>query len=186
MQTFRTFIALELTSEIHDELDQLQQKLKAACADVNWVNPRGIHLTLKFLGSISLELIEEVKKTVEAAAKTYSCFTITLAALGAFPNQEYPRVIWVGIEDDNKSKELAEDLKERLINLGFLPEKRDFNPHLTLGRARSSANRENLKELLTTLNVKKITTKLRTITVFKSTLTPSGAIYEPLFRQALC
>ncbi len=186
METVRSFIALELTPEVHQELAQAQSQLKASGADVKWVNPEGIHLTLKFLGSVSMELIAKIEKTLDGLAKDHRAFQLELKNLGAFPKLEYPRVIWVGIEGNSEqSISLAQDLEKRLIKVGFLPEKRTFKPHLTLGRVRSNRKRNQLIKLLQSVTLTPKTMQAEKLTLFKSTLTPSGAIYQPLYSTSL-
>ena len=186
METVRSFIALRLSPEIQQELGRVQADLKKAEADVKWVKPEGIHLTLKFLGSVSLELIEEIKKALDALVKNHRPFTLKISGLGAFPKIEHPRVIWVGIEQGKEqSIKLAKGLEQGLIKHGFLPEKRSFKPHLTLGRVRSPHNRDQLKKLLQSVSVTAKTMPAEKLILFKSTLTPQGAIYAPLHEAKL-
>lgn len=186
METVRSFIALELTAEIQEQLAQIQNELKKSGADVKWVNPSGIHLTLKFLGNVSLKLLEEIKKVINQLAEDHQRFEIELSQLGAFPKIEYPRVIWVGIKQGKEQAvQLAQDLEKRLMNLGFSPEKRTFNPHLTLGRVRSAQNRVQLKSLLQSTTFAQKIMSAEKITLFKSTLKPQGAIYQPLHKVSL-
>jgi 2'-5' RNA ligase len=181
LETVRSFIAIELTEEVQKKLGEIQNELKKADADVKWVNPCDIHLTLKFLGNVSLDLTKEISKIIDQLAKEQPHFELQIAQIGAFPKIEYPRVIWVGIEKGKEQTvQLAQTLEERLINLGFMKEKRSFKPHLTLGRVRSAHNRNQLKKLLQSLVFVPTTMLANTIVLFKSTLTPHGAIYEPL------
>ncbi|MFH1245638.1 MAG: RNA 2',3'-cyclic phosphodiesterase [Candidatus Omnitrophota bacterium] len=183
MEEIRSFIALELTPEIQEELARVQTRLKTTGADVKWVNPEGIHLTLKFLGEISPALLEEVKQILNALAPRHQCFELKITRLGAFPNEEHPRVIWVGTEPEkNRLTQIVQELAEGLINLGFFKEKRPFAPHLTLGRVRSPHNREQLKQALQTTSVEQKVMRVTAITLFKSTLTPQGAIYQSLHK----
>lgn len=186
METVRSFIALELAPEIQKQLGQIQDELKKSGADVKWVNPEGVHLTLKFLGNVSPELLEEIKKLIDQLAKNHKSFELKIGQLGAFPKIEYPRVIWVGMEQgESQAVELAQDLEERLIQLGFLREKRAFKGHLTLGRVRSARNRDQLKGLLQSLASPRTTMQAETLILFKSTLTPKGAIYQALHEAKL-
>ena len=186
MQTIRSFIALELSEEIQEALGRIQASLKKSNADVKWVKPRGIHLTLRFLGNISPQLIAEINKLIDRLAQSHSPFKLSMAGLGAFPNIEHPRVIWVGIEQGRKESErLARDLEQGLNQFGFLPEKRNFYAHLTLGRARSSRNRNQLKQLLSSLAVETKTMLVDKIVLFQSTLRPQGAIYQTLHQGKL-
>ena len=186
METVRSFIALELTAEIQKQLAQIQDELKKSGADVKWVNPCGIHLTLKFLGNVSLQLLEEIKKIIDQLAKEHQRFETKISQLGAFPKIEYPRVIWVGIEQGkNEAVQLAKSLEERLVKLGFLPEKRGLSPHLTLGRVRSSHKREQLKKLLQSITFPQKSIQAERLILFKSTLTSQGAIYQSLHEAIL-
>ncbi|MBN3038879.1 MAG: RNA 2',3'-cyclic phosphodiesterase [Candidatus Omnitrophica bacterium] len=181
MQTLRSFIALEISPEIQKELGQIQDQLGKTGADVKWVKTTGIHLTLKFLGDVSLELLEEIKKVTKQLSEESKSFEMELSHLGAFPTISHPRVIWVGIEKGKEqAQQMAKILEERLQNFGFLPERRPFKAHLTLGRVRSARNRDQLKKPLESISVTKKTMRIEKLTLFKSTLTPQGALYEPL------
>jgi 2'-5' RNA ligase len=186
MQMIRSFIALEISPEIQAQLGQIQNQLKKSDADVKWVNPQNIHLTLKFLGNVSPEMIEQIKKVITKLSQEHKHFELKITQLGAFPTIEHPRVLWVGIEQGFKPTiQLAKDLEERLIQLGFLREKRAFTPHLTLGRVRSNQNRKQLKQLLHSITFHPQTMPVQTIILFKSTLTPKGALYQPLYQTQL-
>ena len=135
----RTFIAIELSSEIKESLAQAQSHLKYAGADVKWVTPENIHLTLKFLGEIPEEKCENVKAALDEIAKTTASFELSIKDIGAFPNIEFPRVIWIGLDKGAKeSTELAAKVDEALSKLGFAKETRPFAAHLTIGRIRSA------------------------------------------------
>jgi 2'-5' RNA ligase len=178
----RTFIAIELPEEIKDALAKLQDKLKDSQADVKWVKPENIHLTLKFTGEIDDEQLTELTKILEKTAGNNSSFQIRLSSVGVFPKINFPRVIWVGMgKGGNETKAIAEDLEERISLIGIPKEKRPFSCHITIGRVRSSLNRDKLVNSLKavdSLERKEFTVKK--ITLFKSTLTPKGPAYEIL------
>ena len=141
---------------------------------------------LKFLGNLSLKLLEEIKKAIEELSRQHRCFELRVSGLGAFPKIEHPRVIWVGIEQGfDESVKLAQELEKCLSKLGFLPERRPFKPHLTLGRVRSARNRNQLKKLLQSVSISTKTMRAEKLVLFKSTLTPGGAIYQPLHEANL-
>lgn len=181
----RTFIAIELPQAIRDSLAWLQGQLKISGADVKWVEPQNIHLTLKFLGEVDDKTLEKVTKILEEIAQEECAFYIRLSSLGAFPKINFPRVIWVGVDKgDTEAKKIACALEGRAAKIGFTKENRPFSSHITLGRVRSGINRDKLTESLTNLvdyfrkdTPESLVTK---ITLFKSTLTPKGPIYEPL------
>ena len=184
MEKIRVFIALELSEEIKGELARLQDELKHTEADVKWVKPENIHLTLKFLGHITEEKVAHAKEVLTKIASSSKPFIINLFKLGCFPRLESPQVIWVGIEEGcAETEEIAKRLESELEGIGFEKEKRSFSAHLTLGRVRSGKNKTKLVEKIKTLQIKPSTTaSIRELTLFKSALTPKGSIYTVLHK----
>ena len=186
----RTFIAIDLPKGIKDYLAGLQAELKSSGADVKWVKPENIHLTLKFLGNINDKKLDAVKRVLQDTAKNKSPFLIHISSIGAFPKMNFPRVIWVGIDKgDSETKQIAKELEEKIQKLGIPKEKRAFSSHITIGRIRSPLNREKLIQRLSNLignlggeNLKFLAGK---ITLFKSTLTPQGPVYEAVKETSL-
>jgi 2'-5' RNA ligase len=179
----RTFIAIELSDEIKNTLDQTQSHLKYAGADVKWVELSNIHLTLKFLGEIDEKTCENVKSILDETAKSYKPFEISLKEIGAFPNIDFPRVIWVGLDKGEKeTTELADKINTALSDqVGFDKEARVFAAHLTIGRVRSPKNKPALKEKFTTCSLKLTTSQIvSSVILFQSTLTSAGPVYTKL------
>jgi len=181
-ERIRAFIAIELNKEIHDYLANIQNELKQARADVKWVKPENIHLTLKFLGNMDISQINQIKKILAEISQGENEFSIELSRVGAFPKLKYPRAIWIGIEkNQDKVTEIANNLEERLHKLGISKEDRPFHPHITIGRVKSSLNRSTLAEKLTSINIpQRPSMTIKKLTLFKSTLTPNGPIYQVL------
>ncbi|MBN1405080.1 MAG: RNA 2',3'-cyclic phosphodiesterase [Candidatus Omnitrophica bacterium] len=188
MNTTRAFIAIALNEQLHKELACLQAKLKSSEADVKWVEPRNIHLTLKFLGNITDEQIGQVKNAIEKTASKFSVYSIHLAQIGAFPKIEYPRVIWVGMDEGRKeTTEIYKALKQELSEIGFPEEERTFSPHLTLGRVRSLKNKQQLAKIMEQEKNFNSTGRVLVteIILFKSTLKRTGSVYDPIFKGSL-
>ena len=187
MSKIRAFIAISISSDIKQELAALIDKLKTSGADVKWVNPENIHLTLKFLGYISPEKIEEVKKVLDGIKSKFTPFKITFSGVGAFPKLSYPKVIWVGIQNGkDDAKRIYELLETELEKAGFEKEERAFSAHLTIGRVRSGKNKAALKPAIESLSFSsdKIL-EVEHITLFQSTLTPKGPVYTPLYEARI-
>ena len=182
MEKIRTFIAIELNSAIKDELAQLQENLKDSAADVKWVKPQNIHLTLKFLGYVEEEKIHKISSLLDYIASSYNSLEFSLFKVGCFPKIEYPKVVWVGIDKGCAViEEIAKKLEEELQSLGFAKEKRSFSAHLTLGRVRSGKNRNTLVEKIKALEFNSSAQSLlHELVLFKSSLTPQGSIYTKL------
>jgi len=181
----RAFIAIELPQEIKDYLARLQAKLKKSGADIKWVEPQNIHLTLKFLGDIDDYALDKIKTIIDKDACLKNEFSLNLSELGTFPNITAPRVIWVGINEGSETiKQIAESLNKDITAIGIPQEDREFSCHITIGRSKSGLNRLQLMQLLKELSGKPQEENLgftvRKITLFKSTLTAAGPVYEIL------
>jgi len=181
----RTFIAIELPKEIKDKLALLQEQLKASNADVKWVEPKNIHLTLKFIGERDDKKVEKIMQILDEVAQNKNTYEASIYSLGAFPSINSPRVIWVGLQQgDNETKAIAQDLEEKIAKIGIPKEDRPFASHITIGRTRSGLNKEKLFEAINKLavNLEKEFQNFAVgkIVLFKSTLTPKGPLYEAL------
>lgn len=181
----RTFIAIELPKEIKDFLSRIQERLRASGADVKWVQPENIHLTLKFLGEIDGEKLEKIIRILEDACGQKTSFPMRMAGVGAFPKIKIPRIIWVGVDKGgSEAEEIAGVLEEEITKLGIPAEEKKFSAHITVGRSRSGLNRQKLIQEIENLkdNFERGTCEFRVlkISLFKSTLTPKGPIYEVL------
>jgi 2'-5' RNA ligase len=176
----RMFVAIELNEEVRAELSALQARLKASGADVKWVEPKNIHLTLKFLGEVDEKRLSDIKSSLFQAAKLHKSFNIHLSQIGAFPKISYARVVWVGIEEGAiECKGLQISIEDALEKAGFAREDREFSAHLTLGRGRSQKNKAQLISLLEKEKdfVSKYKVSVNKIILFQSTLTSQGPIY---------
>jgi len=186
----RAFIAIELPDKIKNSLKSLQEQLKKAEADVKWVTPENIHLTLKFLGEVDDEKLKRISMAIEEAACENNSYKIGIHSLGAFPKMDYLRVLWVGAEEgDAETRKIAQNLEEKITKIGIPKEARPFSSHITIGRIRSTLNRERLVRELKTLQENFGKENLEfcasEITLFKSTLTPKGPLYEVLKKASL-
>lgn len=182
----RTFVAIELPRELTSQIDQLQTNLRKTKADVSWVKPQNVHITLKFLGEAREEKIEEIYQAVEKSVVGIKSFMVNLQGLGGFPTLKRPRVIWIGVE---KGKEILAELypkvEEEFFKIRFAKENRNFTPHLTIGRVKSLKNLENLASEINKTTFETEDFKIQEVVVMKSTLLPTGAVYTPLRKVLL-
>jgi 2'-5' RNA ligase len=178
----RCFIALNLPAEIKGRLAELEARLKEARADVSWVKPENIHLTLKFLGGVEEARVPLVKRAVQEGLRREGPLVLTLAGLGVFPNPRSPRVVWVGVGGDTERlQNLQESLEQALGEVGFPREARSFSPHITLGRMRSRQGAASLMELVGHLGANEVgSLKAESIELMRSQLHPAGAVYTIL------
>jgi len=183
MEQIRSFIAIELPDELKSELVQLEARLKSGGQfRVKWVDPNGIHLTLKFLGDIAADKAEEIVGAMEEAARGVSTFQLKVKGLGVFPNPKRAQVAWVGLSGEvDKLAQLQKSVESKLAPLGFAPESRRFTPHLTLARLRNQVSpdeRQRFGQLITgTAFEADCAIEVAAISLIRSQLTREGAIY---------
>ena len=181
-KTIRTFIAIELDASIQKALQNIQDQLKKAQCEVKWVKPENIHVTLKFLGDISSDQVELIEQILERTLAPFRSFPMEITHVGAFPKIENPHIIWVGTNPQQHTvKDMALFLEKQLEMAGFKKEDRDFAPHITIGRLKLSTNKPALVKAIKSVAIAPPLLQLvQKITLFKSTLSSQGSIYEAL------
>ena len=180
----RAFLAIELDQPSREYVRVVSERLRSSRSDVSWVKASNAHITLKFLGDISLSMKDSIEKSIKSIVLSHNSFELRLRGLGAFPNVVRPRVVWIGIQDRSNSMRMLFDKLEPVFeSLDFPRERRAFNPHLTLGRVRSSSGNVALRKLL--IENRDEDGPCFTVNhcvLLRSELKPSGAVYSELAR----
>ena len=183
MALIRAFIAVELPAELKSELAELEgQLIKNSPLVVKWVDPNNIHITLKFLGEISEDSIEDLMLAIEESTQGIQPFKLEVREVGAFPNLERAQVLWVRVKGElDKITQLQKRIESNTEQLGFPRESRAFSPHLTLGRVRNEARpneRHRLGKLLTDTSFTATNNiDVHAVDLMRSHLTPTGPVY---------
>ncbi len=182
MAQIRTFVAIEFSNGLKDEIDQIQQELKKQLGQLKWVGKNNFHLTLKFLGNVELKKVGMMAEGLVQAVQGIEPFSLGFARIGGFPKIHQPRVILLGI---NQGKEalihLQKVVDEEMIKQGFQPEKFSYSPHLTLARALDNTDLSTIGQRLSQIKIQPTSTDLiRSIRIMKSDLRPQGPIYTCL------
>ena len=181
MASIRTFIAINAPDSIRDKMLLVQDQLRTLDADVRWESSDKFHATIKFLGNTEESKLPDILSSIQFALSAFRSFEITFQTIGSFPNSKRPRVVWIGCEnDDGTLLQIKTSLDERLIQYGFEIEKRDFHPHITLGRVRSEKRLAHLTPMLEKLTFEPQKTRLDKIYLMRSVLRPAGADYSVL------
>ena len=184
--TVRVFVAVGLSGPAREQLIDAVERIRAEVPDgIQWANPGGMHLTLKFLGNIAAAGVEPLLKRLEPVGASHRPFELQLAGLGMFPNRRAPRVLWVGIGGDLEVLSTLQQATEDAINgLGYPPEQRPFRPHITLGRPRralSDADRGRIGAVVSSVAPPSpVRWRVEAVDLMRSELHPSGARYTVL------
>ncbi len=180
----RTFIAVNVPPAVLDTITRIQNRFKSLGLHASWVKPGNIHLTLKFLGDTDPDRISGIQNKLTETLTPCERFRLSLSSVGVFPGTQNPRVLWVGLKDDDGTlKTLQATIEKTLESVGFPIEQRPFSPHLTLARIKSPRGKKELKNELDAVNQQGIDPHpfdVGEIHLYESQLTPKGSIYTVL------
>jgi 2'-5' RNA ligase len=175
----RVFIAGELSAEARKELERIIKEIRQKdLIKAKFIEPENLHLTLKFLGEISDFKLNHVRETLKHLR--FGKIKAKLGKLGVF-SPSYVKILWVGLEPEEKFKELAGKINKLLGE----EEKRRFSSHVTLARVKSVKNRKMFLESLKEIKVEPVEFLVDKIKLKKSTLTKKGPLYEDILKVNL-
>lgn len=181
MEKLRLFLALETPRATREAVAGVQTRLKESGADVKWDAPEKFHITLKFLGGTSADMVGQIETAVRTIARATPEIFLLYSELGCFPSKRKPHVIWMGAKEDGATLFLLhEKIDKAMVPLGFEADERRFHPHITLGRVRSQ---KNVKRLITTMESVTFESQpvtIREIAIVRSDTKPSGSVYTTL------
>lgn len=167
-------MALELPASAAERLGGLLASLRPRVPDLRWVDPRNVHLTLRFLGDSSPRALRVVEEQLRERGAACPPLEAPVRGLGVFPDRGSPRVLWLGVELPAPALDLQRACERAAVAAGFPREDRPFRSHLTLGRWREGGRRPDLPEVDLGL------ARLETLVLFRSDLQPRGPTYTPL------
>ncbi len=182
-KTHRLFVACELPEEVRHAVGGLVESLREQSdGAVRWVNPRSLHVTLKFLGEVPERQIPAVKMALQEAVVRHSAFFLQLSSIGTFGGREGLRVMWAAVAGDVLRLEaLTRDVNRALSVVGFEPETRPFRPHLTLGRVRNDVptrQRAEIEVAVGKIDIPECEWRTTEISLVRSRLQPGGARHD--------
>ena len=186
MQQIRAFIAVELPPPTRDMLAGVVQHLAARVdGGVRWSRPESLHLTLRFLGNIDVESVQAISEAVSRCAAKARPFEVALGRIGGFERLRAMRVIWMSVAGDLEPlTQLYRAVEDELDALGFRRERREFRPHITLGRVRDGAPVPQRRAVADALAAVELDAgqmlPVETIALIRSVLTPGGSEYTRL------
>ena len=190
-ENIRTFIALPLPPDWIESLGGVTHQLAARVpAGVRWVDPTGMHLTLRFLGNTDTAQVPGIIAALRRELAGVIAPDLALSGLGTFPPRGNPRVIWAGVSGQlDHLTNLQRGAESAVTSLGWPAEQRPFRPHLTLGRIRnraSDAQRRAVLDAIAEIEVPGCSTwRPDLVRLYQSVLTPQGPIYSGLGDIAL-
>ncbi len=184
----RLFVAADIPDEARAIIASAIDEFRLDVAGARWVEPRNLHITLKFIGYYEEEGIGRLSKQLHAAAERAAPFEAVLGGCGAFPSPGRVRVIWVGMADGVEgAAALARKLDARLEREGVKREERPFRGHLTLARLRQPRDCTALLEDMGARleRLREMAFGVKEMALYRSVHSPRGPIYDVLERIKL-
>jgi len=178
----RLFIAINIPKKERTRIHRSARALRERDCPVRWVSADRFHLTLKFLGEVSRDLVSGVEEVLEGVANKTDPFSLDIGGFGAFPTIRRPRVLWLGVDPSPALRCLKQDLEWALSELGFDRETRAFHPHFTLGRAKETDGAGAFRglDVLASELEYQAEAKVHKVDLMESHLSSSGPRYEIL------
>ena len=187
MERIRSFVAILLNDEVRAAVAGEIARLRPLASRVGWVAAPNLHLTLKFLGELLPDALEQVKDALTEAVAGVPPFSLHFYGLGAFPGMARPRVLWVGVAEGGQAAQaLQARVEAALGQRGFPRDERPFSSHLTLGRVREPRALAGLQEAMARdARMDFVRLEVRALSLMRSDLSPAGSRYTELAKFPL-
>ncbi|HEY6301410.1 MAG TPA: RNA 2',3'-cyclic phosphodiesterase [Candidatus Binatus sp.] len=180
----RAFVAVRMNEQVEESVAKTIDQLRHPHDGVRWVPRANLHITLKFLGSaVDSHRLQQLTGGLRQLATRTPPFEVAAIGVGAFPDLEHPRAIWVGLHsiESGALAALAARLETVAAEYGFEREKRRWSGHLTIGRVGDRATTDKTREALDAVRDREFgVSKIESLTLYRSHLGPDGASYEAL------
>ncbi len=177
----RTFVSVSVPKEIVNIQSMLKSTVEPKGVKVRWVMNGKMHLTLKFIGNTTQGSIDNLNEALFNVVKSAKVINLSISGTGAFPVKGRPNVLWLGIKGDiDELKQLTVNINNSLEPLGFITEKRDFLPHVTIARIKSNQKKiPNISNYLNT-TFTELPMKIVKISLMQSESFSKGTFYTIL------
>lgn len=179
----RTFIALRIPE--HPSLAEPVTRLKST-KEMRTYGPKGLHLTLCFIGDITEDEVRDVTESLNEAADGLNPFDISIRGMGTFPGRVGARVLWIGADSKGVLESLAEKISDNLNKRGIYHDGKKFVPHITVGRSKDINGSVTAKEIAGENQDREFFSfKCDKITVYSSELNPDGPVHKSIYEKIL-
>jgi 2'-5' RNA ligase len=176
----RIFVALDLSDSLRAAIAKFSEKLRAEFPSARWARIEGIHVTLKFIGEVQEDRVAQIETALSNVSST-SPVEMDFRGEGFFPDEQRPRVFWIGIDSTPNLAEIAAQIETLLQRLGIPRESREFKPHLTLARISESRGIEKLRDALRSMGPTEFgSVRTNEMHLYRSELGRGGAKYARL------
>lgn len=188
MARLKLFTGVSVGPAVRSAAAALQQSLAQCGANVKWVEPENLHLTINFLGEVDDRDLHSICRAITAVAKGEPSFRLSVQGVGAFPTTRRPKILWAAVNDGAESLQRIHTVSEpKLLELGvYRREERGYTPHLTLGRVKDEADGQLIAaELPRHSDWRGGDVFVEEVLLFNSDLRREGPVYSVIARMPL-
>lgn len=172
----RLFFAVNFNEEIRKRIFEITKEFKKFNEMIKYEPIEKLHLTLLFLGNVDESLLRQLNLNAKQISEKYLSTEVRFNGLGVFKNFKFPRVIWIGIEENQTLRDLANDLKKLSDQLGIKTDEKEFSPHITLGRVKGNLS-DKFIEFFKSYTFEPFSSKVESFELMESKLEKSGSVY---------
>ena len=183
----RLFVAINCPQQVRETVWAAAAPFRDSKFPIRWVEKDLIHLTVKFLGEVARQRVEEITRVLYEIGRANGTFSLGILGFGAFPTPSRARVVWAGCEPAKELELLQHEIEDALGALGFAPEGKPFRPHLTLGRGKRDGTGNQMRGLAELIETTELCEEMAvtSIDLMESHPGPKGARYEKIFTAEL-
>ena len=175
----RSFIAIHLPIILIDQIYLLSERFQSiSTKNSKYIEKENIHITLKFIGETSEECLKNIEK--ELTTVKGKAFSLNIRKIGAFPNFVFPKVLWVGIEDNKDLNCLFDSIEFITNKFGVKNDYQEFHPHITLARLKDKMGQDLMKSINGYKNTDFGPLLVNEFHLIKSELTKNGPHYTEM------
>jgi 2'-5' RNA ligase len=177
----RLFLALDLGDECRRQIAGMMETIRSSTSGIRWVRDEKLHVTMSFLGEVDESLIPAISSKAAPIVAKRAPFSVSVSGSGVFPDWRRVRVVWFGLRDSGGLSQLAADMGELRVALGFPPD-RPFRAHLTIGRSTGPISAEQKQGLSRALARFKESYpfEVTRVVLMQSALSSAGSEYSEL------
>lgn len=150
---------------------------------MRWEKKEKIHLTLKFIGEVPNEIVPLIVEQI-SFLNHFEKIKFSLTEFNFFPNGYNPKILYIGLSNNEIINQIAFELDQRLFEIGIEKSEKRFKPHLTILRIKKPVSDSFIKSFKS-LNISSLNFIANEVSLYESKLKPDGSHYKKIKKYFL-